>query len=84
MEFLALYRPSRSSDSVPRAATVQRVPGGYVLEAEIRDGRVVALLPADDSQSLAAGELTTTGKIVIRRWAKDGSEVETLTSPASR
>lgn len=53
-----------------------------VLEAEVTDGRIVALLPTDDSATLTAGELETTGRLLIRRLATDGSAVETITSPA--
>jgi hypothetical protein len=41
------------------------------------------LLPTDDSATLTAGELETTGRLLIRRLATDGSAVETITSPAS-
>ena len=83
VEFVALYRPHRSSDSVPQGATLQRVAGGYVLEAEISDGRVVALLPTDSQTALSAGDLTSTGAVAVRRWAADGSVVETVTAAQS-
>jgi hypothetical protein len=34
---------------------------------------VVALLPTDDPSTLTAGELTTTGTVLVRRWAEDGA-----------
>ena len=57
-EFVALYRPHRSRQPAPRQAQLKPVPGGYVLKAEIPDGRVLALLPSDDSATLTAENLT--------------------------
>jgi hypothetical protein len=47
------------------------------LEAALSDGGVVALLPKDDSTLLAAGDLKTS-VIAIRRYASDGTVVETV------
>ncbi len=77
-EFVALYRPHRSSQAVPSTAELKRIDGGYVLTAELSDGRVVALLPTDDSAMLAAEGLTTTGAIVIQRRRAGGSVIETV------
>ena len=77
-EFVALYRPHRKSESVPREADLKQVAGGYVLEAALSDGRVVALLPTDASTPLAAGDLKASGAIAIRRYASDGTVVETV------
>ena len=48
------------------------------MEAALSDGGVVALLPKDDSTLLAAGDLKTSGAIAIRRYASDGTVVETV------
>jgi hypothetical protein len=77
-QFVALYRPHRSSDTPPRAASLTQIAGGYLLEAQLSDGRVVALLPIDDSATMTAHGLTTTGTIAIRRFGKDGEVVETI------
>jgi hypothetical protein len=77
-EFVALYRPHRSSDTPPRGASLTRTAGGYVLEAKLTDGRVIALLPTDDSATLTAHGLTTTGTIAIRRNNKNGDLVESI------
>jgi len=77
-EFVALYRPHRSAQPVPRAANLKPIDGGYLLEAELADGKVLALLPTDDSATLAAEGLTTTGKPLVQRRAADGSVVETV------
>ena len=75
-EFVVLYRPRRASQSLPSGASLKPIDGGYLLEAEISDGKVLALLPTDDSATLAAEGLGTTGKILIQRRANDGSVVE--------
>ncbi len=77
-EFVALYRPHRESQVVPRAAKLQQLTGGYVLTADLTDGRVVTLLPAADGATLTAEGLTTSGAILIRRSALDGTVVETV------
>ena len=76
-EFVALYRPHRTTQAVPGGAKLRQIDGGYVLTTEISDGRVVALLPTDDSAKLSAEGLSSTGAIVIHRHRADGT-VETL------
>jgi len=78
VEFVALYRPHRIGDKVPTGEELKRIEGGYVLTAGLSDGRVVALLPTDDSATLAAEGLKTTGSIAVRRVGADGSAVETV------
>jgi len=78
MQFVALYRPHRSDQSVPRNANLEPIDGGYVLKADVSDGRVVALLPTDDAAQLAAEGLSARGQIVIQRRGTDGSVVETI------
>jgi len=77
-EFVALYRPHRVDQPVPKTAELKPIDGGYVLTAEVSDGRVVALLPTDDSATLAAEGLKTTGGILVRRYTSDGSVAETV------
>ena len=49
-----------------------------MLTAEISDGRVLALLPSDDSATLAAENLTTQGQVLVQRYRADGSLAGTL------
>jgi len=79
VEFVALFRPHRSERSVPTGAKLDRVDGGYVLSASLSDGRLVALLPVDESAEFAAEGLRTAGRIVVERRAPDRSVLETLT-----
>jgi uncharacterized protein DUF4962/heparinase II/III-like protein len=78
-EFVALLRPHRAAQSPPGKATLEPIDGGYLLEAQLSDGKVIALLPTNDSATLTAASLTTTGKILVQRQAADGSAVETVT-----
>jgi len=78
VEFVTLYRPYRSGQTVPRQAELKPLPGGYLLTAAIADGRVVAILPTDDSARLAAEGLSTQDTILVQRYHADGSIVQTL------
>ncbi|MHC4402739.1 MAG: hypothetical protein ACYTG0_24005, partial [Planctomycetota bacterium] len=77
-EFVTLLRPHRKSDRVPNKADLKPIRGGYVLTAAMADGRVVALLPTDDSATLVAEGLKTTGQILVQRRSADGGVVETV------
>ncbi|MBC8873396.1 MAG: DUF4962 domain-containing protein [Planctomycetes bacterium] len=79
-EFLALYRPHRADQSVPKTAELKRIDGGYVLKAGVSDGKVVALLPTGDSATLSAEGLKTSGGILVRRYTSDGSVAETVSA----
>jgi len=78
VEFVALYRPHRKDQAVAGGADLKPIDGGYLLSADLSDGRVVALLPTDDAATLAAEGLSTVGKILIQRYTADGSVAETV------
>ena len=78
VEFVTLYRPHRSKQAVPQRAELKSVPGGYVLTAELSAGRVVVLLPSNDTETLTAEKLTTQGKVLVQRYRADGDEAEKL------
>jgi len=59
-------------------AELKPIQGGYLLTAALSDGRVLALLPSDDSATLTAEGLSTQGTILVQRYRADGSVVETL------
>ncbi len=46
------------------------------LSARLTDGGVSMLLPTDDSVELTSGRLKTKGKLIVARYADDGSVVE--------
>ena len=76
--FVALYRPYRADQPVPRGAELIPVDGGYVLKAELSGGRIVALLPTAPDARLAAEGLSTTGSVAIRRFDRQGKIVQTV------
>jgi hypothetical protein len=78
VEFVTLMRPHRTDETVPDTARLQKLDGGYLLTAELKDGRIVALLPTDDSASLQHDGLKTIGKIVAWRLDAAGNTVQTL------
>jgi hypothetical protein len=63
---------------VPSEATLKPIDGGYLLEVQLSDGKVRALLPTNDSATLTSAGLTTTGKILVQRLDPNGSVVETV------
>ena len=74
-----MYRPYRLDDeAADRKAELKRIDGGYLLSAELTDGRAVALLPNDDSATLRAEGLATTGKILVQRRRADGTVESTV------
>jgi hypothetical protein len=67
VEFVTLYRPHRLGHAVPEGARLERLDGGYRLEAALVDGQVVVLLPTDDAATLKTDGATTQGKILVQR-----------------
>jgi hypothetical protein len=65
---------------MPSKATLLPIVGGYLLEVGLADGRVRALLPTDDSATLTAAGLSTTGNILVQRLTTDGNVTETVTA----
>lgn len=65
-------------ENPPTEADLKQVEGGYLLAAALSDGRVTALLPTQDTATIEAEGLSTTGRIVIQRTARDGRIVGTL------
>lgn len=79
IEFVTVMRPHRTDQTVPDQARLTTLPGGYLLDAKVPDGRVIALLPTDDAAVLQHKGLKTTGKIVVQRLDADGDVIETIT-----
>ncbi|MDP3147717.1 MAG: DUF4962 domain-containing protein [Ignavibacteria bacterium] len=77
-EFVTLYRPHKKEQSVPTKAELKKVEGGYVLTADVTEGKIVALLPTSDSHILKADGLESTGEIVIQLRGKNGGVIETV------
>lgn len=73
VEFVTVCGARRQSERPLPKATLETIPGGYVLRAKVSDGNVVALLPNDDRTLLRADGLETRGKIVIEKRTAKGS-----------
>ena len=78
IEFVTVMRPHRTGQTVPDKARLTKLPGGFLLEAEVLDGQVVALLPNDETTTLQHNGLETVEKIVVRRLDAAGETVETI------
>jgi hypothetical protein len=81
IEFVTVMRPHRTDQTVPDQARLTTLPGGYLLDAEVLDGRVIALLPTEDAAVLQHNGLKTTGKIAVQRLDTAGDVIETITEP---
>ena len=66
LEFVTLYRPHRERDKIDGEATLNRIPGGYILSASQSGKKLTALLPTDDTATLEANGLKTTGAIKLK------------------
>jgi len=66
VEFVTLYRPHRIAQAAPSKSNLDKIDGGYVLTAELSDGKFTALLPTDDNATLDADDLKTTGAIKLK------------------
>ncbi|MCA9132662.1 MAG: DUF4962 domain-containing protein [Planctomycetales bacterium] len=78
VEFVTLYRPHRAGATVPAVQKLTRIEGGYLLEADLTEGRITALLPNDDAVTLSAAGLSTQGKILLQRRGPDEAVRETV------
>jgi len=78
LKFVTLYRIHRQAQAIPYGASLKQVPGGYVLNAEISDGQVTALLPTHDSSALRHATIETTGRILIQ-LQRENQPVQVLT-----
>ena len=44
----------------------EEVPGGYILTASVRDDTLTALLPKGIGDRIQKGDLSTTGRVLLR------------------
>lgn len=78
LEFVTLYRPHRKNETPPAAARLERLAAGYVLTADVIDGRVIALLPTADKADFSSDGLTSSGAIVVQHRKADGTVTQTI------
>ena len=56
----------------------KQLDGGYVLTADVVDGRVIALLPTVETATLKSDGLTSTGALIVQHRGADGAVTETV------
>ena len=66
MEFVTLYRPHRQRDNIAGQAKLRPIPGGYILNVSQSGKKLTALLPTNDTATLEADNLKTTGAIKLK------------------
>ncbi|PKL89480.1 MAG: hypothetical protein CVV23_05050 [Ignavibacteriae bacterium HGW-Ignavibacteriae-2] len=77
-EFITLYRPHKKDQIKKYNSELKKVNGGYILNAEYDGGKVIALLPIDDSSNLSVEGLETKGNIIVQLRDKNDAIIETL------
>jgi hypothetical protein len=78
MEFLTLYRPHKEQDNIIGEATLRSIPGGYILSVSQSSKKLTALLPTDDTATLEADGLKTTGTIKLKLEHSSGQPPQIL------
>ncbi len=78
MEFITLYRPHRVQDGMIGGGTMRRIPGGYLLRISQSGKTLTALLPTDDTSTLEADGLKTTGAIKVKLEQTDARSPQIL------
>ncbi len=77
LEFVTVYRLGRGAEPPSRQTSLRDIPGGYVLETGLREGRVTVLLPTDDTTPLRwKGVQGQPGKILAVRREDRADPVE--------
>lgn len=78
IEFVAVFRPHRRDQPVGKEARLTPISGGYLLEAELADGRIAALLPTVEDAALSAGGLQARGTVAVGRWDSAGKPISQI------
>jgi len=78
MQFVTLYHPYKVRNNIDSEATLRPIPGGYVLKVSQSGQKLTALLPADDTATLEADNLKTTGAIKLKLESPDGRPPQIL------
>ncbi|MCP4611529.1 MAG: DUF4962 domain-containing protein [Planctomycetes bacterium] len=76
-EFVTIYWPHKVGDNVKKSAILKTIRGGYVLNIELSDKKLIALLPKNDAVTLKADGLETKGTIKCR-LEKPGGQVQIM------
>lgn len=73
IEFVAVYQPFRATDKPLPAPQLETQTGGYRLDMPLRHGRLVALLPRDDTIRVQDTDGTVVERVTVRRFQADGT-----------
>ncbi|NOZ20365.1 MAG: DUF4962 domain-containing protein [Planctomycetes bacterium] len=71
VEFVTLIRPHRVDDTPPANAALHRIDGGYALEADLKAGRVIALMRAGEGE-LKFGDVSTDAELAAVKLGQEG------------
>ncbi len=63
---------------MPDEASLEPIEGGYLLKAKLSNGELTALLPTDDTKTLEADNLKTTGAIKLKLETSTGQPPQIL------
>jgi hypothetical protein len=74
-EFVALIRPHRAGSEPPASQTLRPVAGGYVLEAAVEGGRVLAILRAADKGRIGDADRSADADVAAVRFDSAGRAV---------
>jgi hypothetical protein len=78
MEFITVFRPYKVAEGYQGHGGYHVIPGGYLFEFGSPSGELTALLPTDDTATLEAKGMTTTGAIKLKLESPDGKLLQAL------
>ena len=73
MEFITVYRPYKIEQGYSGTSGYTVIPGGYLFEAGFPGGKLTALLPTNDTATLEAEGMKSTGVIKLKLERKNQS-----------
>lgn len=75
-EFITLLRPHRADETVPDAARLAAIDGGWAIEVELTAGKAVILLRRQTGPTLIHGSFRTHGEAAAARLNEAGEIVQ--------
>ncbi|MCK4298620.1 MAG: heparinase II/III family protein, partial [Planctomycetes bacterium] len=78
MEFVTVIRPHRTDQTPPTDAALENIEGGYALEAETSEGRVVVLMRSRGGAELRYGSFSTAGDLAAIKLDRELKPVDSL------
>jgi len=78
VEFVTVIRPHRAGRDLPGAARLERIEGGYALDAKLESGRAVVLMRAGNRKQLRFGEVSTNAELAALVLGPDDKPKDSL------